>query len=75
MYEDISYGKIKMQPRTREVYLAHKRVNLRNKEYDLLHYFLKNIGRVITRAQLLEEVWDRNIICNSNTIDVHVSQL
>ena len=36
---------------------------------------MENIGKVITRARLLEEVWDRNIFCITNTVDVHVSKL
>ena len=52
-----------------------KRVFLRNKEFSLLHYFLQNMGRVLSRTQILEDVWDRNIICPTNTVDVHVSSL
>lgn len=59
----------------REVRMAGKSLSLRNKEYDLLGYFISNAGRLITRAELLEEVWDQNICCSTNTVDVHVSTL
>ena len=48
---------------------------LRNKEYSLLEYFMRNCNRVLTRTRLLEDVWDRNIFCPTNTVDVHVSSL
>lgn len=48
---------------------------LRNKEFELLKYFFDNPGRLVTRTQLLEEVWDMNICCATNTVDVHVSSL
>jgi len=50
-------------------------VFLRNKEFTLLCYLMDNAGRVLTRTQLLEDVWDRNICCCTNTVDVHVSSL
>jgi two-component system copper resistance phosphate regulon response regulator CusR len=40
-----------------------------------MEYFLKNIGMILTRTQILEDVWDMNICCATNTIDVHVSRL
>lgn len=48
---------------------------LSNKEFGLLEYFVRNVGMVLTRTRLLEEVWDRNVFCPTNTIDVHVSVL
>lgn len=60
---------------SRKFFIAGAEVRLRNKEFNLLAYFLKNPGRVITRTELLEDVWDRNICCSTNTVDVHVSML
>ena len=40
-----------------------------------MEYFLRNTGKVLSRTQLLEDVWDRNICWPTNTIDVHVSAL
>lgn len=48
---------------------------LRNKEFSLMEFFFNNCGRVVSRLQLLEEVWDRNMCENTNTVDVHVSSL
>ncbi len=50
-------------------------VYLRNKEFSLLHYMVANKGKVVTRPEILEHVWDRNADVLTNTVDVHVSQL
>lgn len=66
---------IKLDPVARKLYIDKHVIILRNKEFNLLEYFLMNAGRVVSRTQILEEVWDRNIFCATNTIDVHVSRL
>lgn len=50
-------------------------IRLRHREFALLQYFLMNRDRVLSRTELLEAVWDRNISVSSNTVDVHVSRL
>lgn len=60
---------------TRKFMIKNKIVALRNKEFSLLIYFLQNMNRVLTRTQILHDVWDCNICCSTNTIDVHVSSL
>lgn len=50
-------------------------VYLRNKEFSLLHYMIVNKGRVLSRSDILQNVWDRNTNILTNTVDVHVSQL
>lgn len=48
---------------------------LRNKEFALLEFFLANRGKIITRNDILEHVWDRNSRFSSNTVDVHINRL
>ncbi|MDP2642597.1 MAG: winged helix-turn-helix domain-containing protein [Candidatus Peregrinibacteria bacterium] len=60
---------------SRKLFVSGQYIYLRNKEFSLLEYFIKNIGKVLSRTRILEEVWDRNILCPTNTVDVHVSSL
>ncbi len=53
----------------------NRMVFLRNKEFALLHYFMLNRGKILSRTELLESVWDRNANILTNTVDVHISQL
>ena len=48
---------------------------LKNKEYQLLLYMAQNRGRVLSRLNILENVWDMNSQILTNTVDVHVSKL
>lgn len=68
-------GVFRLDLACRLAYVKGRKLLLRNKEFLLLEYFMKNIGKVVSRTQLLEDVWDRNICCATNTVDVHVSSL
>ncbi|HUJ14442.1 MAG TPA: response regulator transcription factor [Thermoanaerobaculia bacterium] len=48
---------------------------LTSKEYALLEYLARNPGRVISRAEIAEHVWDENYDPFSNVIDVYVNRL
>lgn len=50
-------------------------VPLRNKEFALLQFFMTHQENVLSRTELLENVWDRNSSMLTNTVDVHISQL
>jgi two-component system response regulator RegX3 len=45
------------------------------KEFDLLEYLLRNRGRVLTRAQLIDRVWGSDYVGDTKTLDVHVKRL
>ncbi len=48
---------------------------LQPREFRLLEYLMKNVGQVVTRTMLLENVWDYHFDPQTNVIDVHVSRL
>lgn len=50
-------------------------VDLTPTEYKLLHYLLANRGQVLTRAQLLDHVWEYDFDGNSSVVDTYVSYL
>lgn len=50
-------------------------VELSNKEFALLEYFMRNPNRVLSRTQIAEHVWDMNFDPSSNVIDVYVAAL
>jgi two-component system, OmpR family, copper resistance phosphate regulon response regulator CusR len=64
-----------LDPSTREVARGERRITLTTREYALLEYFMRNPGRVLTRAQILEHVWDINFDPESNIVDVYVGYL
>ncbi len=52
-----------------------KRIELTAKEFGLLEYFMRNRGRVVSRADIAEKVWDVHFDTGTNVIDVYVNFL
>ena len=52
-----------------------RRIELLNKEFQLLDYFTRHAGQVVTRTMLLEAIWDYDFDPGTNVVDVHVSRL
>jgi DNA-binding response OmpR family regulator len=59
----------------REVYRSGELLHLKPKEYDLLLYIAQNRGRVLSRDQILQEVWGWEYSGGTRTVDVHVRWL
>jgi two-component system OmpR family response regulator len=54
---------------------AGREIDLQAQEFRLLEYLLRNIGRVVTRAMLLEHVWDITFNPRTNIVETHMSRL
>jgi two-component system OmpR family response regulator len=68
-------GNVTLNRLTREVIVSGRECPLTAKEFQLLEHFMLNMGTVISRAQLLEKVWDMHFDPGSNVVDVHVTRL
>jgi two-component system OmpR family response regulator len=55
--------------------VSDKEVMLRPKEYAILVYLLRNRGRVLSRTQILENIWGYDFNPNTNIVDVHIKSL
>ncbi|HET9065277.1 MAG TPA: response regulator transcription factor [Gemmatimonadales bacterium] len=69
------FGSVTVDRATHEVTRNEEPVALRPKEFDLLVALLKREGRVATRAELLDEVWQYEADVMSRTVDVHILEL
>ena len=59
----------------REVLLQDEPVHLKPKEFDLLEFLARHRGMVLSRSQILEQVWGWDYIGDTRTVDVHVRWL
>jgi len=59
----------------RSVHRGGKTIELQAQEFRLLEFLLRNVGRVVTRAMLLENVWDLNFDPRTNIVETHMSRL
>ena len=64
-----------LDPAARTVKRRDVAIPLTNREFALLEYFLRNVGRVLTRTMIAEHVWDYSFDAGTNVIDVYVNYL
>jgi two-component system response regulator RegX3 len=68
-------GPVRMDVERHTVTVAGEEIGLPLKEFDLLEYLLRNVGRVLTRGQLIDRVWGADYVGDTKTLDVHVKRL
>jgi two-component system response regulator MprA len=73
--EPLRYGDLVLDPATREVWRADRPIELTNREYDLLLLFLRHPRQVLTRDQILEQVWGYDTEADTNALEVHIGHL
>jgi len=66
---------ISLDTQSRRVIVRGAEIYLTAKEYDLLEFFMSNVGRVYTREQLLAQLWGSENAGDERTVDVHVRRL
>jgi two-component system response regulator RegX3 len=71
----IQVGDVQMNLHTHSVTHADRPLDLTLKEYELLRMLMEGAGRVVSRTDLIDEVWDPNWYGSTKTLDVHVSSL
>jgi two-component system OmpR family response regulator len=72
----LTHGDVALDPASREVTLAGQPVALSRREHELLEFFLRHPGRVVTKTELLDRVWDaRGGGYEPNTVEVYVGYL
>ncbi|MEV5409524.1 response regulator transcription factor [Thermopolyspora sp. NPDC052614] len=73
--ESVVVGELRLDPRAREATLAGVPLDLSPREFDLLHYLAARQGEVVTKRELLVEVWQVPYGGADKTVDVHLSWL
>ncbi|MCC6496146.1 MAG: response regulator transcription factor [Propionibacteriaceae bacterium] len=72
---DLVIGELVIDPRGREVTIAGTEVSLSRKEFDILLVLASRVGVVVTKRELLAEVWQQPYGGADRTVDVHLSWL
>jgi two-component system response regulator MprA len=71
----LTYADVQIDLDSREVTRGDRRIELRHKGFELLTYFMRHPERVLTRRELLEDVWGFEFLGDSNVIEVTVSHI
>jgi len=69
----ISIDDLEIDGRSKSVKRNGENIVLTAKEFKLLYYLAKNAGTILSREQLLENVWDINFDMNTNVVDVYIN--
>lgn len=71
----VEAGKVRLDLRTRKVTVEDREVELSAREFALAEMFVMNAGQVLSREQLLDQVWGYDFDPGSNVVDVYVGYL
>jgi two-component system alkaline phosphatase synthesis response regulator PhoP len=71
----LTYGGIFMNVRKHLVFAEQKPVNLTFKEFELLQFLMCNLGIVLSRERIMDQVWGSDFMGESRTVDMHVKNL
>jgi two-component system, OmpR family, response regulator ArlR len=75
LQKSLAVGDLRMDMSKHQVFRGNEAIELTKKEYDLLEYMLKNKGIVITRDQILGNVWGYDYAGDTNVVDVYIRYL
>lgn len=63
---------VRLDPDTRRTWVGDTEVSLSRKEFDLVHALISRAGDIVSRDELMREVWQTTFWTSSKTIDVHL---
>lgn len=73
--KELRVGPLTLDPRSLDVTVHDRPLNLTRKEYDLLRFLLSHRGEALARDRILEQVWDRDHLGKENLLDVYIRSL
>jgi two-component system, OmpR family, response regulator ResD len=73
--QPIEHGPLRIDPASRTVTLGGEEISLTQREFDLLAHLAAHPGRVFSRDQLMEAVWEFPFFTDTSTVTVHVRRL
>ena len=73
--DKITVGEIELDREAHRVTRTGREVRLGPTEFKLLEFFMRSPGRVLSRTQLLDGVWGRDVYVDERTVDVHIGRL
>lgn len=72
---ELVVGELRLDPLRHTVHLGDRQIELSRKEFDLLHVLMRHVGRVVSKRDLLTQVWQLPWGSADRTVDVHLSWL
>ena len=73
--QQLEVGAFRVDPAARRLLRNNEQLTLTAKDFDLAVFFLRNVGRLLSRGHLRESVWNAKAVVSSRTLDTHVSRV
>ena len=73
--KQLTYKDIVMEPENFKVTVAGSEVTLTRREYLILELLIRNPGRVFTKNNIYESVWNEEYLGEDNAVNVHISNI
>jgi two-component system alkaline phosphatase synthesis response regulator PhoP len=73
--ETLTFAHLRIDPQARRVWASGDEVDLTTTEFDLLLALARNAGRVLSREQLLQQVWGYDYYGDDRVVDVHIGHV
>lgn len=74
-YDTLTVGTLTLTAASHSVIVSGEDVDLTHKEFELLHFFMRNKNQVFSREQLLNRIWGYDYEGNTRTVDTHIKTL
>lgn len=71
----LSVGDLSVNLLTREVTRGEKQIDLQPREFSLLEYLMRNLGRIVSKTMIMEHVWDYHFDPQTNVVEARISRL
>jgi DNA-binding response OmpR family regulator len=75
MVEKLSLDTLEIDPDKKMVTIEGKLIDLTRKEFDILYLLMKRKGSYVSRNEILEKVWDDDVIVTERNVDVNIARL
>lgn len=72
---NVSYKSLNLDNSSKLCYIDGKEVALTKKEFDILYLLISNPGKVFSREEILQTIWEKNVYVVDRTIDVNINRL
>ena len=72
---ELQVGGVRLNTETRRVFVDGREVELKNKEYALLHFLMLHLDMVFSREELYEKIWGMEAMGDNATVAVHINRI
>jgi two-component system alkaline phosphatase synthesis response regulator PhoP len=71
----VRFGDIELDNVRKRVVISDEKIELTRKEYEIIRLLLENPGKIYSREEILNIVWDKDVIVTNRTVDVNITRL